>query len=67
MEAMFKLIKINNEKNKQNMITKQRIYITCSWGHIPKKESNQTKEWKNRHRYSQCLNTFKRNMIVHVR
>ena len=33
---MFKLIKINNEKSKQNVITKQRIHVIYSWGYIPK-------------------------------
>jgi hypothetical protein len=57
MKAMFKLIKINNEKNKQHVITKQRIHVIySSWDHIRKilvvrirKESNQTEQWKNRH------------------
>jgi hypothetical protein len=30
MEGMFKLIKINNEKNKQNVITKERIHVIYS-------------------------------------
>ena len=74
MEAKFKLIQINNEKNKQNVITKQRIHVIYSWGHIRKipvvgrrKESYQNEQRKNRNRSSQYLNTFTGNMIVHAR